>query len=480
MPVPPFQPQRRHVLGMGVSLGLAATPTMVSANEKTLLPPEVQSFDVPLLQRARLAVVQVFGTEEDARFPGPGGGGGSGFVVSAPGNDPNTIVTNAHVCEGKNVMFIRTYEGAVMGADVVRTNALSDVALLRANGAHNLPVLPLSETMPPFAAPVVAIGAPHGYAGTVTRGHVSGGALGQDNAGVTYRDDDPVDYIQHDAPINPGNSGGPLLSPDGIVLGINTAIPDFTASFSGIGLATPALHITRELHALQRGDQAPPWLGLHVQQIAAPMASALGVTPHAGLLVAGVVPDGPAHRAGLEAGDILASAENRRLTRLRDLGQIMLTRHAGDTIGLVERMTIKENRPTIATAKPKPTITLRLEVPAKTTNRSTATKPVKTPLAPGFTVQASRQTGLAVIDYLDPRSAASDKGLAVGDEVHQMNRRPIARTEDMETIWRESHEDHVAVLVERAGDRPLHMLLPRYAPALTGRGNQTDEITRLF
>ncbi|MEL6784089.1 MAG: hypothetical protein AAFO61_06650 [Pseudomonadota bacterium] len=68
----------------------------------------------------------------------------------------------------------------------------------------------------------------------------------------------------------------------------------------------------------------------------------------------------------------------------------------------------------------------------------------------------------------------------MGDVVHQMNRCPIARTEDMETIWRESHEDHVAVLVERAGDRPLHMLLPRYAPALTGRGNQTDELTRLF
>lgn len=479
MPAPSFHPKRRHVLGMGV--GLATAPAMATASEANLLPLEVQSFDVPLLQRARLAVVQVFGSEEEARFPGVAGRGGSGFLVEQKDSAFNIIVTNAHVCEGKDAMFIRTLEGGVIGVDVVRRNTLSDVALMKPTTSLSLPALPLAESMPSFASPVVAIGAPHGYAGTVTRGHVSGGALGEKNPGVVYRDDDPVDYIQHDAPINPGNSGGPLLSPDGKVLGINTAIPDFTSSFSGIGLATPAKHIRQELTALKRRGDEQPWLGLHVQQISAPMAQALGLEPYAGLLVSGVLANGPAHKAGLKAGDILTSAENRRLTRLRDLGQLLLPRHAGDTIQNVERMTPQENHASvIATPASKHNVTLRLETQPKETGRVPIHDLNKTPLPPGFTVQFPSGRDGAVIDSLTPGSSASDKGLAVGDIVHQMNRQPITNNADIERLWNESGKDHVALLVERAGDRPLHMLLPRHASAASRRGNQTEELTRLF
>ncbi|MEM9732390.1 MAG: trypsin-like peptidase domain-containing protein [Pseudomonadota bacterium] len=479
MPVPPFQPKRRHVLGMG--FGLAAAPAVVAASEETLFPDEVQTFDVPLLQRARLAVVQVFGSEEEARFPGIAGRCGSGFVVEHGEPARNLIVTNAHVCEGKETMFIRSVEGSIWRADVARRNALSDVALLRAQKRLSLPNLSLADTMPAFAAPVVAIGAPHGYGGTVTRGHVSGGALGENNPGVIYRDDDPVDYIQHDAPINPGNSGGPLLSADGQVLGINTAIPDFTSSFSGIGLATPAEHIKRELDALEQNEGPRPWLGLHLQQISDAMARALGVEPYAGLLVSGVVSNGPAQRAGLVAGDILTSAENRRLSRLRDLGQLVLSRKAGDMITLVERLTGQQAiTSVIATPALKPTISLRLEAPVKEASRSLSPTPTKKPLPPGFTIQVSVKRSGAIIDGVEPGSPASDKGLAMGDIVHQMNRQPLTGNGDVERIWNESREDHVVLLVERARDRPLHMLLPRYASAAIGRGNQTDELTRLF
>ncbi|MEM1164051.1 MAG: trypsin-like peptidase domain-containing protein, partial [Pseudomonadota bacterium] len=343
---------RRAFLTGGVLAGGAAlaTPALSTPRAPEYLPdavfPEsVLNFDLSVLEQARATTVEIFpedprtatGHRVRARH-------GSGFLtkvddlvhaaILTPGI---AVVTNSHVVDGRETIWVRTFEGQVFEAPVRYDDAARDVAIIASPIEAGLSTLKLADTLPAFGAPVAALGAPFGYTGTVTRGFIN-------NTTVTFRDEDAVDYLQHDAAIGHGSSGGPLLNADGEVIGINTAIPDDSVGFAGIGLATPAKHIHEALSRAHENRTGIPWLGLQLQQISPEIASAIGWQNRAGLLVANVQANSPAAAAGIKAGDIIADVENTRLNTLRDLGKLLLDKVPEQTLDQMSVHRLKDGR----------------------------------------------------------------------------------------------------------------------------------------
>ena len=232
-------------------------------------------------------------------------GTGSGFIISADGR----ILTNAHVVDGADTVSVilkdgRKYQGKVLGKDPV-----TDVAVVKIE-ANNLPAVALgnSERLKPGEW-AIAIGNPLGLDNTVTTGIIS--ATGRSSSAITGDPDKRVSFIQTDAAINPGNSGGPLLNARGEVIGMNTAILQGT---QGLGFAIPintAQRISQQLIAKGKVEHA--YLGIQMAELTPELKQNINSDPNSGLtvdqdsgvLVIKVMPNSPAAKAGLRAGDVI-------------------------------------------------------------------------------------------------------------------------------------------------------------------------------
>ncbi|MGH9461540.1 MAG: S1C family serine protease [Vicinamibacteria bacterium] len=243
----------------------------------------------------------------------PQEGSGSGFVYDRQGH----IVTNYHVVEGADQLFVTFPEGTVVSATPVGADPSNDLAVVKVDTSPNsLHVIPLGDSdglrVGRF---LVAIGNPFGLDSTLTTGVVS--SLGRIIQSPTGRFIGEI--IQTDAAINPGNSGGPLLDLDGNIVGVNSMIYSPSRASAGIGFAIPINTVKRVVPELiARGRYAHPWLGVNLWSVTPAYAEALsraGVTVPAegGLLVADVVPNGPADRAGLRGGQRVARLGNVRI-----------------------------------------------------------------------------------------------------------------------------------------------------------------------
>ena len=220
---------------------------------------------------------------------------GSGVIMNGKGY----ILTNAHVIQGKDEILITLNDGRQSAAEVVGIDVDTDLAVLKIS-MDNLPVISIGNSDKLHVGDVVlAIGNPYDFGQTVTQGIVS--AKGRKRMGITTIED----FIQTDADINPGNSGGALITASGQLVGINTAIISNTGGSQGIGLATPvnlALNVMQ--HLIKNGYVIRGWLGIEVQVLAADARREIGLQ-QGGVLVAGVLKDGPAERAGIVPGDII-------------------------------------------------------------------------------------------------------------------------------------------------------------------------------
>ncbi|GAN76912.1 Do family serine endopeptidase [Acidisphaera rubrifaciens] len=235
---------------------------------------------------------------------------GSGFLVDADG----TIVTNNHVIEHAKSVTVTLEDGTVLPAKIIGRDPGTDLAVLRIKAGHKLPYLQLGDSNDVRVGQwVIAVGNPFGLSGTVTAGIVS--ARGRDIG------DGPLNsnFIQVDAPINRGNSGGPLLTQDGKVVGVNSAIYSPTGGSVGIGFAIPSSTVRNVVAQLEEhGHVTRGYLGVEAQQISPALASAMHVQAdrgpaHAGALVADVESDSPAAHAGLKSGDIIQSVNGRTI-----------------------------------------------------------------------------------------------------------------------------------------------------------------------
>ena len=246
----------------------------------------------------------------DGRGPTAQVGLGSGVLVSAEGY----LLTNAHVVDGADDIEVDLPDGRSSMARLVGTDADSDLALLKVS-LDNLPVIAFGDiTRVAVGDPVLAIGNPFNVGQTVTSGIVS--ALDRNQLGLNAIEN----FIQTDAAINPGNSGGALVDADGRLVGVNTAIFSRSGGSMGIGFAIP-VDIAREvMDALIRdGQVVRGWIGVQPRDLTPEFADSFQLPVHQGVLVTGVLRDGPAARAGVKPGDVVVAIGGRRVTNTTQL-----------------------------------------------------------------------------------------------------------------------------------------------------------------
>lgn len=265
---------------------------------------------------------------------GPGGNAprgrsmGTGFIISADGY----LLTNHHVVDGADEVTVRLSDRREFAAEVVGSDAESDVAVLKIDAA-GLPTLRFgngASVKPGQWA--VAIGSPFGFEQSVTAGIVS--AVQRSNQ---YADQRYVPFIQTDVPINQGNSGGPLLNVAGEVIGINSQIFSNSGGYMGVSFAIPidlAANVAEQIKdtgSVQRGQ-----VGVEFQatSITADQAKGLDLPDTRGALVNTVLPGGPAARAGIEPGDVIRSVDGRDIVQPAELPPLIGSKAPGTKVKL--------------------------------------------------------------------------------------------------------------------------------------------------
>ncbi|WP_426116326.1 Do family serine endopeptidase [Massilia sp. PWRC2] len=227
---------------------------------------------------------------------------GSGVIVSPDGY----ILTNNHVVEAADEIEVVLADGRKAAAKVVGTDPETDLAVIRI-AERNLPVIVLGSSEQARVGDVVlAIGNPFGVGQTVTMGIVS--AVGRNNLHINQFEN----FIQTDAAINFGNSGGALIDVAGNLIGINSAIYSQSGGSVGIGFAIPVSTAKSVMDAIiKNGQVVRGWIGIETQDITPELAEGFGLDRKSGAIIAGVVRGGPAERAGIRPGDILAAAQGK-------------------------------------------------------------------------------------------------------------------------------------------------------------------------
>lgn len=279
-----------------------AMPAVVNifTSKKALVNPHQKYLDDPAFR-------QFFGDQlDDMENPSQSENSlGSGVIVSEQG----LILTNNHVVAAADEIEIALADGRKMSAKVVGTDPETDLALIKVD-ASNLPAITFASSDKLNVGDVVlAIGNPFGVGQTVTQGIVS--ALGRNHLGINTFEN----FIQTDASINPGNSGGALIDAEGNLVGVNSAIYSRNGGSMGIGFAIPAT-LARQVmeQIITQGSVTRGWIGIEAQDITPELAESFKLTHAQGSLIAGVLRNSPAEKAGLKAGDILLEINGKKVS----------------------------------------------------------------------------------------------------------------------------------------------------------------------
>ena len=342
---------------------------------------------------------------------------GSGVLVRSDG----IVITNNHVIAGSDEITVVLADRREFDAEVVGTDKRTDLAVIRINNApDNLPALPLGDSDELEVGDLVlAIGNPFGVGQTVTSGIVS--ALARSNVGVT----DFRSFIQTDAAINPGNSGGALVTIDGNLVGINTAIYSQDGSNVGIGFAIPTPMVRFVLDSiLKEGKAIRAWLGAIGQSVSSEIAAALGIGIPRGVIVNEVYPGSPAAKAGIIEGDILLSINNKALIDKQNLRYRLATLAIGNDIIVKVWRSGEEKKFNVMLSQPpdipdRNVTGLNDEIPpfggATVANLNPA-------LAEELGIEEAR--GVIILS-LKRRSFARQSGLSPGDIILYLNKKKV-------------------------------------------------------
>lgn len=249
---------------------------------------------------------------------------GSGFIIDEKG----IVITNNHVIQGAEDIYIRLDDGREYKAKVIGADPLSDIAVLKIDSKEKfIPVKFGDSDKARIGDWVIAIGNPLGLSGTVTSGIIS--ARNRDIGMNRYED-----FIQTDASINVGNSGGPLFNMDGDVIGINTAIFGRGGSI-GIGFAIPSNGAKKVIEQLIKfGETKRGWLGVRIQTVNKEIAEAEKLDRPRGALVASVAENSPSDKAGIKAGDIILEFDGKLINTMNELPRIVAETDVGKKVNV--------------------------------------------------------------------------------------------------------------------------------------------------
>ncbi len=250
---------------------------------------------------------------------------GSGVIVSSNGY----ILTNHHVVEAADEVEVALIDGRKAKASVIGSDPETDLAVLKIK-LEELPAITFGQSQQVKVGDVVlAVGNPFGVGQSVTMGIVS--AMSRSRVGINTFED----FIQIDAAINPGNSGGALTDTSGNLIGINTAIYSSSGGSLGIGFAIP-IHVAKQImeQIIQSGSVIRGWLGVSMQDMTQDLAESFGLDSPMGALVASVLRDGPADKAGIKPGDIIIAVESKPMKNSSDMLNRVAALSPNDTVAV--------------------------------------------------------------------------------------------------------------------------------------------------
>ena len=373
------------------------------------------------------------GTPNDQR-PLRGGrapvtGQGSGFFISADGY----AVTNNHVVDKADTVEIVTDDGKTYAAKVIGTDSRSDVALIKVDGRSDFPFVRFAEKAPRIGDWVLAVGNPFGLGGTVTAGIVS--ARGRDIGAGPYDD-----FIQIDAPVNKGNSGGPTFDIDGAVIGVNTAIFSPSGGSVGIAFAIPAETVKAVVSQLKdKGSVARGWIGVQIQPVTSDIADSLGLKGTSGALVAEPQADGPAVKAGIQAGDVITAVNGVLLRDARDLARTIGTMAPGASVRLTVLQKGQEKILTLTLGE-LPNQREARAAPESRAPAGTAVPRLGLSLAPAGEVAGSGTEGV-VVTNVESNGIGAEHGLKTGDVILEAAGKKVTSPADVRNVLTDAQKD---------------------------------------
>jgi serine protease Do len=367
-------------------------------------------------------------------------GQGSGFILSADGY----VMTNAHVVEGADEVFVTLTDNREFKAKVIGSDKRSDVALVKIE-ATALPTVKIGDVARLKAGEwVIAIGSPFGLQNTVTAGIVS--AKSRDTG-------DFLPLIQTDVPINPGNSGGPLINMRGEVVGINSQIYSRSGGYMGISFAIPIDEATRVVDQLRTtGHVSRGRIGVVIDQVTKEVAESIGLGKPTGALVRSVESAGPADKAGIEAGDIITKVDSRTVDKSGDLPRIVAGIKPGTktTVQVFRRGNYRDIPITVAEF-PNDTV-------AQAGGERDGTKPPQAVTSLGLTVSdlsEAQKKELKVkggVKVENSEGAAARAGVREGDIVLSIDNTEVTSAKQFEAFVSKLDRSKVSTLLVRRGD----------------------------
>ena len=356
---------------------------------------------------------------------------GSGFIIDKAGY----VVTNNHVVDESKKITVKLQDGRSFTAKLIGTDPATDIALLKINSDKPLPTVEFGDDKKLRVGDwVVAVGNPFGLSNSVTAGIVS--SLGRNiESSQQY-----TNFIQIDAPINRGNSGGPTFDLRGQVVGMNSMIFSPSGGSVGIGFAIPASLIHDVVAQLKaHGHVTRGYLGVNIQSVTPDIASSLGIKDSKGALVAEIVPDGPASKAGFEQGDIITSIDGQPVDDATDLTRKVANVPTGQsaTFSVSRQGKPLQIKVTIGTRPDQVQLASNdvgkdgLLAPSSANAAGLGLSSLTPEAKKNFNIADDVITG-AVVTKVDPDSDAADKGMQPGDVVLRVGNRVVRTPSDFQ------------------------------------------------